>query len=1105
MYIYIRSNTRRAVASLVWMLAVIPFIPLSSLAQASGTIAGTVTDSSGAAIASAQITVRNDNTGLSYPSKTDSGGRFTVPFVPVGTYELQVDRVGFTSFTQKNIDVHDYATLQVNAVLKITTVTSQIIVNGNPPTLQTEATNLVQVIDRERVQDLPLNGRDILQLLTLNAGVSNTNSIGGSEEVATLGTSNAGLYTVPVSVNGSRGNGSNFFLDNAPNNDIYTNIAAPFPNPDAIQEVTVQTSTYDAQYGRSVGGILSAVTRSGTNKFHGLIFEYIRNYDANASNYFSGRDTIRRNQFGGTIGGPIKLGKFYDGADRSFFFFSYQGTRIRSATPGFAAVEPNAAMEQGNFSAFLQPNGTGAIHNPLVPGTYFPNNIIPSSQINPVAQRILQHLPTSTSSNYQVRFATPESSVNDDQYVAQVDHSFSAHHRLSMRYFQLNYNQPWAASPDNLAYISSGQVSGLYNGSVNHTWILRTNLLNQFTLGVLVETPKSVPPTSLGSSTFQGFGANVLSDPGLPTLTLNITGWTGVSLTPAYYIPRETYTVGDTLSWKVGRHNIRVGGDLQRFRLDYSAPALTGGSATFSGTLLSDPGKSDTGNAYAEFLLGDMTTWVQETANSFRSWNTLPSLFVQDDVRVGSRLTINAGLRWEPEFGYKEVRGHESTFEPGQQSTVFTNAPLGLLFIGDRQLGSTIVRPDYKGFAPRVGFAYQFTPNIVLRSAYGIFYDHDPAIVENRAAAAEPFINEQTFSGPLSLSAPYGTGTPLNPQQIQPASNVAFAPYGSYSLQWPWQRPGYVQSWNVLVEQQLRPSLLLRMAYVASKGTRLLDSVEQNAAIYKAGQCGSTPCSTVANENSRRPHQPIGPLELGLPDGFSTYNSLQITMDKRLSHGVSVLGNYTWSKSLDNNSYSSIEGSQAGPDPSNLSLNRAVSDFNVPQQLVASAIVRSPELTGTNRVIRSLLGGWQNNLIFTMKSGTPFSILSGVDNALSGVAGQWATYRGGGYYLPNPGNKKQRIAKWFNTSAFTANAIGTVGTPLRNRLSGPGYFDLDYSLFKTLPLSDRVGLQLRGELFNALNHPNLGVPNATANSTLFGQISTAGDPRIVQIAARIQF
>ncbi len=1079
----------------IYALLIALSIPAFLNAQATGTISGTVTDPSGAFVANVTIVATNTGTNLKRTVTADASGQYTIPLLPVGSYEVRIENPGFAPFSQKNIVLQADTTVQVNAQLAVQGTEQQVTVSDTAAMVQATATNLVQVVEQRRVEDLPLNGRNILQLMTLNAGVNDQNSSGGTLQINTFAT---GSYSSPVSINGARGNGTNFVLDNASNNDLYTNIAAPFPNPDAIQEVSVQTSTFDAQYGRGVGGVVNAVTRSGTNQFHGSAYNFLRNYAMNGSNYFSGRDALKRNQFGGSFGGPVVFPKLYDGHNRTFFFFSYQGTRIASSTPGSLVIAPSAAMLNGDFSSWLAPNGVGAIHDPQSANGYFPNNMIPVSRFNPVVQKILGYVPTSASSTYQLRFGTPTQRIQDDQYLIRGDHSFNEKHRLSLRYFLMHYNQPWVTIPNNLLYVAAGQFGYAHNAVVNYTWVASSSLLNELTVSFSRETPQAAPPSSIQNTNLQSFGANVLVVPNFPTMNLSISNWSGINLALGYYSPESTYQINDSVSYTTGRHNIRFGGEVVKFRIDIASYYLSGGSASFSGQLLSDPARANAGNAFAEFLLGDAASWQQQSFWSERLYNLYPALYVKDDFRVTSRLTLNVGLRWDPKYDYKEQKNKEMTFIQGRQSTVYPNAPLGLQFIGDKGIGSTIEPSDLNNFAPRFGIAYQLTPKTVIRSGYGIFYDQNPAIANNRAAAGQPFIQQTVLVGPVSLSNPYGSGAPLNPFPINPGPNFQFTPYSTWALRSPNQVSGYLQNWNLVVERQVGGNLLLRGSYVGSKGTKLLNATEINPGIYGPG-------ATPSNLNSRRPYLNIGGLELGYSNGNSSYQALQLTLQQRLSHGVSILANYTYSKSIDYSSYGSVEGNQTGPNPFNIHDNRAVSDFDIPQKLIVSGVVEHPRFTGANALVRNTLGGWQSNLIFTAESGTPFTVVSGLDNALSGVGGQFADYNGGGWTISGDRSKAQEIAKYFNTANFTTNALGTIGTGRRNQLRGPDFVNVDYSLFKTFSIRDRTRLQLRGEFFNFFNHTQLLNPTATVTSPTFGVITSARAPRIVQVALRLSF
>lgn len=1082
---------------IVSLFVILILLKPAANAQATGTIAGTVRDPSGLAVADVKVTVQNVGTGLRRTVSADHNGQFTIPLVPVGSYELMIEQEGFAPFNQKNITIQANTTVQIDARLELKNTAEQITVKENPVMVQAASTNLVQVIEQRRIAELPLNGRNVLQLMTINAGVSNSNSAGGTQQVNTLA---GGSYSAPVSINGSRGNGTNFLLDNASNNDGYTNIAEPFPNPDAVQEVSVQTSTFDAQYGRGVGGVVNVVTRSGTNEFHGTAYDYLRNNALNARNFFSGRDSMKRNQFGATIGGPVVLPKLYDGHNRTFFFFAYQGTRTRIATPGNLRTVPSEAMKSGDLSEWLRPDGTGRIRDPQSPGSYFPNNVIPQDRIDPVAKQLLQYIPSTADPTYQLRFPSPVQKEDDNQYMFRGDHSFNDRNRLSLRYFLMNYDRPWLTIPSNLLYVNAGQTAYAHNAAVNYTKVITPSLLNELTLAFHRSTPKAIPPDSISNVSLEAFGARVNTVPGFPTMDVGISNWSGISMGLGYNSPQTTYQISNVVSYTHGRHSLRFGGEYKRYRLDVASYWLSGGNISFGGQLLSDPGLTNAGNAFAEFLLGYASSWRQQSFSSWRLFNHYPSLFVQDDIRLTSRITVNLGLRWDPKLDYSESQKKRTTFVPGSQSTVYPNAPQGLLFLGDDGFQSTIVPADLNNFAPRIGIAYQLMPKTVVRAAYGLFYDQNPAIMNNRSAQGEPFVRQSTLVGPISMSNPYGTGEVLDPSPIVPGPEFQFRPYGTWAVPGRDIRTGYLQNWNLVLEHQLTDDLLLRASYVGSKGTKLLNAMEVNPGIYGLG-------ATAANLNERRIHQPIGALQLGMSNGNSNYQALQLTVQKRLSHGLSILGNYTFSKSIDVSSYGSVEGNSGGPNPFNLNDNRGLSDFDIRHRLVVSGIVEHPKFSGSNAFVRGAFGGWQSNFIFTARSGSPFTVVSGIDNALMGLGGtaNFADYNGSAWQVSGDRSKNEKIQEWFDTNAFQVNAIGTIGSGRRNQLEGPGAWNLDYSLFKNFFIKERAQIQLRGEFFNVFNHTQLGMPNATVTSPGFGQITSAASPRIIQLALRLQF
>lgn len=1070
--------------------AVVFFTPTRSSAQAAGVITGTVSDVTGAAIPQAQVTITNEGTNEKRQLETNGSGEYSAPLLQPGTYSVLVEKQGFGSSLRKDIVLSANTTSEANARL-VVSATEQVTVTENSVMVQAQSTALVQVVDQKRIEDLPLNGRNVLDLMAINAGVATAGSVGSTSQIQNLGTN------VTAAVNGARGDQTNFLLDDGDNGDYYAKVALPFPNPDAVREFSIQTGTYDARYGRA-GGVINVITKSGTNQFHGSLFEYVRNYDMNASNYFSGRDTLKRNQFGGSLGGPLWIPKVYNGHDRTFVFFSYQGTRTSTSTPAAVFTTPSADMKAGNFSSFLKSGGVGQIYNP-VGGQPYTNNQIPVSQFDPVAVKMLALMPSSPGgSTFQVRLPTPTTDTQNNEFMGRADHQLTAKQHLSARVYQYLQNSPWVFSPSNLYTIGAGQKAEYRSITGNHNYVLTPHLLNSVNFTYNNTESDALPPATLVSRSLQGYGARVMVLPTEPTLVVNISGWSGFNIGQGYTQIQTNYELAELLNYSNGHHDISLGGSLRAYEINKTAAFNSGGQITFNGLMDGVTAKTNSGNAFADFMLGRASAWVQQSSWSEDLTNKYPALFAQDNWRILPKLTLTMGLRWEPQTDFQEHQAHKgSTFIPGQQSTRFPGAPPGLIFTGDQGVKNSIIQPNWKNFGPRLGVAIQVAPRTVVRSAYGIFYDVMSAEVNNRVGAGQPFVNQISLVGPVQMSDPYNGGPILDPTPGIPASSFVFSQYGTYSLPSRLMPTAYYQGWNLIAEHQIG-NTLLRIGYVGSRGTHLMRGLEINPGIY-------SPTATASNLNSRRPYQPLGAITLGQDATSSSYNSLQLTIQKRWSHGFSILANYTYGKSLDAVSSSIANGDSAGPDPSNPNHNYGPSDFDVAHSVAVSGLWQLPTFAHRGVLVRQTLGGWQTNYLVQARTGLPDTALSGVDNALSGVGGQWADVTGQPVGLPGGRSKTAKIAEWFNTAAFQTNAKGTVGNAGRYTFRDPGSWNVNFSLFKTFPLVDRLALQFRAEAFNLFNHANLGAPNASFNSTNFGKISTAGDPRIMQLALRLSF
>lgn len=1085
------SGLRKRLALLSVAVVVIALIaPFRLNAQAAGVIAGTVTDKTGAAIPQAQVTITNQSTNEQRRLETDGAGEYNAPLLPPGTYSVLVEKQGFGSSLHKNIILSANTTSQANAQLAVSAKFS-VTVTENTTLIQAQSTALVQVVDARRVEDLPLNGRNVLSLMAINAGVSTAGAVGDTKQIQNLDTN------VVATVNGARGDETNFLLDDGDNNDYYAKVALPFPNPDAVREFSIQTGTYDARYGRA-GGVVNVITRSGSNTVHGTIFEYVRNYDMNASNYFSGRDTLKRNQFGASLGGPLWIPKIYDGHNRTFLFFSYQGTRLSTSTPAKVFNTPSTAMKQGDFSAFLQPNGVGQIYNPDN-GQPYANNQIPVAQFDPVAVKMLALMPASPGSgNYQVRLPTPTINTSNDEFIGRADQQLTAKQHVYGRVYQYLQNAPWSYVPSNLYIVSAGQKAEYRSITGNHSYVLTPHLLNSVNFTYNNAESDAVPPAELAARSLEGYGAKVMVLPNEPTLITNISGWSGFNIGQGYTQIQTNYELTELLNYSNGHHDLSMGGYFRAYEINKTAAFNSGGQITFNGQMDGVTGKTDSGNAFADFVLGRASAWIQQSSWSEDLTNKYTAMFVQDKWRVLPKVTATIGLRWDPETDYQEHEARKgATFLPGHQSTRFPNAPPGILYLGDPGVKNSIVQPNWKNFAPRLGLAVQVTPQTVVRAAYGIFYDLTTAEINNRVGAAQPFVNQISLVGPVQMSDPYNGGPELDPTPIAPSSSFVFSKYTPWALPATVMPTSYNEDWNLIVERQFGDTLL-RVGYVGSHGVHLMRGLQVNPGIY-------TLTATASNLNSRRPYQPLGAITLGQDESSSNYNALQVTVQKRWSHGFSILANYTYSKSLDAVSSSNANVDSAGPDPFNPNLNYGPSDYDVTHSVAVSGLWQLPTIAGGARLLRETLGGWQTNYLVQAQTGLPDTAYSGVDNALSGVGGQWADLTGQPVSLSSGRSKTAKIAEWFNTAAFESNAKGTVGNAGRSSFRDPGFWNLNFSLFKTFPLVERLSLQFRAEAFNLFNHTNFGAPNDSVNSTIFGRINTAQDPRIMQLALRLSY
>lgn len=1050
------------------------------------TIAGVVTDPSGAVVPSITVVATNEGTGARFQSLTDSDGQYAIRAVPIGTYSLSAEAQGFKRFETHQIRVQVNEVARVDISLSVGATTETITVSSNVVTVDTSTAVLKSVVDQRRIEDLPLNGRNPTQLMRLIVGTATD-----WRADTTSGTTYPGVRG-GVSVNGSRANATNFVLDGAQNNDHYSNAPNPMPNPDALNEFSVQTNNFSAEFGRQSGGIVNAVTKSGTNNLHGSGFWFVRNQALNAANYFAPivngekrQDGLKRNQFGATIGGPVVLPKVYDGRDKTFFFYSYQGTLERRTPNEVGIVVPTAAQRSGDFSSLSR-----QLIDPVTRQPY-PGNQIPANQLTPISQGILEKVPLPSSGN-RIFTAAPNN-FNDHQNLVRIDHQITSSNRISGRYWDSAAETPAFLNPTNYLEVTVGRTWLNRSVSITDTQVIGANITNQLFFSFNRTDGHNAP--IYPDQSIASLGSNYYNDD-IPQWHVTVAGYFGTLNTgDTNQFLRDEYQVGNTVRWTKGRHSFTFGGEYGRGIGDVVNNFTANGQWNFNSQA------PFTGDSLADFLIGRFNTLRQGIGEYRQTRFNRMSVFAQDSWKLKPRLTLDLGVRWEPFFPYREVDGKLAAWRPGQRSTRYLNAPSGVVFPGDDSVPEGGFDVAWQNIAPRVGFAWDVTGDgkTAVRGGYGIFFDMPNTIAMNNQSNQAPFGTQVTINGTLnnSFSDPWAGTTNPFPGTTTPPSDVAFPRYANQEVFAKDFRNGYVQSWNLTVEREVGLGVVARASYAASKGTRLLVKREINPATFVPG-------ATTATTNQRRPLQPAGSIALYEPVSNSTYHALQLTAERRFANGFSILANYQWAKAIDDSS--AVKGTGiTRTNPFDQSFDKGPADFDKRHVFNASALWNLP-IRFENKVVNSLLGGWSLNGIASLWTGYPFTVGSGVDSARTGTGNQRADLIGDPYFTGDR-TRDEEINEWLRKSAFRTGGatVGTFGNLGRNVFRGPGYATLDLGLFKRFRLTETAEAMFRFEAFNALNRVNLQGPATAQNSGNFMRTTSAEDPRILQLALRLTF
>jgi outer membrane receptor protein involved in Fe transport len=1090
--------------------------------QITGNIRGTILDPSGAAVVGASVTVTQVETGLARSATTDGYG-FVLLELPVGHYRLEVAAKNFEKYAQEGISLDVNQTAVIPVRLVVASTTQEVQVRANAELIQPTVTSLGHVVGERDLLDLPLDGRNFSQLGLLQPGVV----------PLTPGLLEAGgalRQSEGYAVDGQRPESNNFLIDGANNVNAVDAGYVLKPPIDAIAEFRILTHNANAEFGQNTGSTTNIITRSGTNSFHGALWEFLRNDAMDASDYFAQAvQPLKQNQFGGTFGGPIAK-------DKTFFFGYYEGFRNRQGETVPATV-PTKLERQGDFSEMCTEGFTNGVCNNPAHQLYsflsgqpepVPNNRLAS--IDPIAQNMLSFfpLPNQGPSEPNTFLATQSLSVDNNQFGVRIDHYLNPANALNFRYM---YSSGPTTDPLSTAGANvPGFPVGLYDRAQNfvaqetHTFspsmigVVRFSYLrNQF---LLDEHINHELPSALGfqyqPTLAQAAGPPFVQVAGYASVGDPITG------------PRDTYQntfdISGSLNWVRGRHEMKFGGGFRRDEVNALFGIASNGFFVFAPFPYSD--------GFASFLSGNPEFFLQGGGNPDRHIRGKASYaYGQDTYQVNSRLTANFGLRYELPSPNTETNNLQNLWVPGAQSKVVPNAPPGLLYPGDPGVPAGLIPTETTAFAPRVGLAYDLTGSgsWLISSAYGIFFEpyytgaggplQDPE-------SAPPYLQTPQLNFPFNWANPFNGANPFGPVFSEPMTLLVI----SNKLRLP-----YAQDWNLNVQHSFGANWLLEVGYVGTAGVKLPRFIEGDPAVYVPGQ------STEANVDQRRlysgctltspPGTPCVYGSVGEIAGVanSSYNALEASLRKRFSQGLAFLASYTYAKSIDDVSSFNITGSASQPvagendlaqDPFDLAAERGRSMFDARHRFVLSYEWSLPFWKQASAWYGHALGNWQFNGIVTLATGTPFTVFDSNDVALQGTAPEISGFSSerpnmvGDPFQPgsvaaNPNcvapSQVHTPAHWFNPCAFVEAATGTFGDEGRNAIQGPGYSNWDFSVFKNIRVTERDELEFRAELFNFLNHTNLRLPETDIQSPNIGAIQQDVGPRVLQVALKLLF
>ncbi|MGO8718167.1 MAG: carboxypeptidase regulatory-like domain-containing protein [Acidobacteriaceae bacterium] len=1068
------------------------FFPALVIAQRTATsISGTIADPSGAVIPNAQITVTQISTGVSTTAQANGQGFYVVSNLEPGTYNLQAAAPGFQAYEQIGIVLQVAQPRTVDVAMKVGSASQKITVSSASPLVDTRTQTVSYAITPQFTEDIPLNGREILQLLALAPDTSDRNpdATNYSSQLATRPeTNDAGFVTASGE---ARENSTTYYLDGGLDEDTYTDVANVFPNPDAIEEFTADTNSYNAKFGGRGGAIVNAVTKGGTNNIHGSAFEYLRNGYVNASNYFStSPDTLKRNQFGFSLGGPLRK-------DKTFWFGSYQRTTFRYGSNSNIAFGPTTAELNGDWSAAV-PTGT-QLTDPLT-GQVFTGNQISPTLYNPISLKLLTYVPQGDPLTGQFNYLAKQLQ-NDNQYVARVDQHISDKASISASYLWDQLTSPNIADPKDIVTGGPNELWTSQHAALNGTYRFGTNLLTTLT-GSLSRVLLQYSGSALFPS-LADLGANypVWDPKGVHEVGFYIGAWFSAYWIGAQNVTRNEDDFINNWTYIKGPHTLDFGGELALFQsFLYQAYVSSGYEGWWN---------ANSGYAPVDFMLGSNDFYEQYAPSYVAPRGKAPALYANDTWRITPRLTLDLGVRWEPWLPWADSSAGKiggqinlAAYAAGIHSTRYPNLPAGFLVRGDPGVPSGLSPTDWKLIDPRIGFAWDVRGDgkTSVRAGFGIYHDQPFGRMYNEMTSTEPFTEGTVIQQPnVSAYNPYAA-PPYNgnipPLQNPPLSDTVFALPLTNAVGFSpnFKAPATMQ-WNLTTEQQFGQGILVRASYEASESYHMFDSRDINAATnyvrpMTAGGYGGT---VILDESI----------------GTSSYNALVVSAEKRMTGQLSLLGGYRWAKCMDLAGSTSSFAFNEFTDAKHPGVDRGICNSDLAQQFKMAAVWKVPTIQSLGFAGRHILGGWTMSGILTRHDGFPFSVLANGDANEDGTVNDRANLIGNPY-LPSNRPLSQKLHEWFNTAVFQT-PIDSDGNTGRNFLRGPEFVNVDYAMIKSFaiphgPLAETQKIDFRAEAFNLFNHPNFGNPDgALGDGPVFGTITSAQSPRILQFALKYVF